>query len=72
MSGSPPGGTGYARGMPTPDEMQKRLEELGEGIDAARRQAKDDGLLPDDEEPTLEDPDPDEPGDEGLPGHATG
>ena len=29
-----------------PDEMQRRLDELGEGIDAARRQAEADDLLP--------------------------
>jgi hypothetical protein len=29
-----------------PDEMQERLEELGESIDATRRQAEADDLLP--------------------------
>ena len=29
------------------DEMQQRLDELGEGIESARRQAEEDNLLPD-------------------------
>lgn len=29
-----------------PEEMQERLDELGEGIEAARRQAEADDLLP--------------------------
>jgi hypothetical protein len=33
-----------------PEEMQERLDDLGEGIDAARRQARDQGLLPDEDE----------------------
>lgn len=33
-----------------PDEMQERLDELGEGIEAARRQAESDDLLPEDDE----------------------
>ncbi len=32
-----------------PDEMQERLDDLGESIEAARRQAQADDLLPDDE-----------------------
>jgi hypothetical protein len=56
--------------------MQRRLDELKESIDQAREQAEADGLLPEDDpderEPTLSDPDPDEPGDEELPGSATG
>jgi hypothetical protein len=31
-----------------PEEMQERLDDLGESIDAARRQAQDDDLLPED------------------------
>lgn len=61
---------------PTPDEMERRLNELEEGIEAARRRAEADGLLPEEEpaerEPTLADPTPGEKGDEGLPGEATG
>lgn len=60
----------------TPEEMQERLDRLGEGIESARNKAKADGLLPEDEpeerDPTLADPDPASPGDEGLPGSATG
>ena len=32
-----------------PDAMQERLDELGEGIESARRQAESDDLLPEDE-----------------------
>ncbi|HEY7072935.1 MAG TPA: hypothetical protein VH479_22595 [Acidimicrobiales bacterium] len=32
----------------TPEQMQEKLDELGETIDAARRQAEQDDLLPDD------------------------
>jgi hypothetical protein len=60
----------------TPEEMQERLDRLGEGIESARRKAQADDLLPEDEpeeqEPTLADPEPASPGDEGLPGSATG
>ena len=60
----------------TPEEMQERLDRLGEGIESAREKAENDGLLPEDDpqdrEPTLADPDPDSSGDEGLPGPATG
>ena len=31
-----------------PDEMQQRLDDLGEGIESARRQAESDDLLPED------------------------
>lgn len=31
------------------DEMQERLDDLGEGIEAARRQARSDELLPDED-----------------------
>lgn len=45
---------------PNTDEMQKRVDELGEDIEATRRQAEDDGLLPDsDPDPTFIDPDAD-------------
>jgi hypothetical protein len=45
---------------PDPTEMEEKLEDLQEGIDAARRQAQDHGTLPDDEErPTFADPDGD-------------
>lgn len=58
------------------DEMQRRLDELGENIEAAREQAEADGLLPeddaDDREPTLENPDPDSAGEDDIPGEATG
>lgn len=50
---------------PDPDEMQERVDELGEEIDAARRQAVEDGLLPDPHpRPTFIDPDGD--GDDGA------
>lgn len=32
-----------------PDEMQQRLDDLGAGIESARRQAESDDLLPEDE-----------------------
>jgi hypothetical protein len=49
---------------PDPDEMQERLDDLGDDIDATRRQAEEDGLLPDSTpEPTFIDPDGD--GDDG-------
>jgi hypothetical protein len=35
-----------------PEEMQERLDALGEGIDAARRQAEADDLLPGDDDDT--------------------
>lgn len=61
---------------PDPDEMQQRLDDLGESIDAARERAEADGLLPEDDpedrEATLADPDPADPGDDGVPGEATG
>jgi hypothetical protein len=60
---------------PTPDEMQRRLDELEQGIEDARKHAEADGLLPEDEaerKPTLADPDPEQSGDEGVPGDATG
>ena len=38
----------------TPEQMQEKLDDLGETIDAARRQAEQDDLLPDD------DPEPEE------------
>ena len=48
------------------DPEQERLDELGDRIDTARRQAEDDGLLTDSTpEPTLVDPDPEGTGDEG-------
>jgi hypothetical protein len=37
--------------MPDPEEMQERLDEVGRHIDEARKQADDDDLLPEDEEP---------------------
>jgi hypothetical protein len=59
-----------------PDEMQERLDRLGEEIESTREKAEEDDLLPEDEpeerEPTLADPDPETSGDEGLPGSATG
>lgn len=60
----------------TPEDMQRRLDELEENIDRAREQAERDGLLPEDDpserEPTLADPDPEHRGDEELPGEAGG
>ena len=51
--------------MADPDKMQERLDEVGRDIDAAREQAEDDDLLPEDEaeerEPTLSDPAPGRP-----------
>ena len=65
--------------MPSkPDDMQRRLDELGEDIERSRAQAKADGLLPEDDphkrKPSLADPDPaDDPDDDDeLPGDATG
>lgn len=59
-----------------PDEMQERLDKLGEGIESARERAERDGLLPEDDleerKPTLADPQPENPEDDGLPGTATG
>jgi hypothetical protein len=37
--------------MPDPDEMQERLDEVGRHIDEARKQADDDDMLPEAEEP---------------------
>jgi hypothetical protein len=37
--------------MPDPEEMQERLADVGRDIDEARKQADDDDLLPEDEEP---------------------
>jgi len=49
------------------EPTQERIDELGDRIDDARREAEDDGLLPDSTpEPTLVDPDPDSHGDEGY------
>jgi hypothetical protein len=60
----------------TPEDMQRRLDDLEENIDRAREQAEADGLLPEDDaderKPTLADPDPEHSGDEELPGDATG
>jgi hypothetical protein len=39
-----------------PDEMQERLDELGEGIAAARRQAEADDLLPEGGDPAADGP----------------
>jgi hypothetical protein len=48
------------------DERQERLDELGERIDAVRRRAQEDDLLPDDSpEPTFVDPNPGGPDDVG-------
>ena len=61
--------------MPSePDDMQRRLDELGEDIERSRRQAEADGLLPEDDphEPTFADPDPEHDGDDELPGDAGG
>lgn len=33
-----------------PGEMQRRLDELGDGIESARRQAQSDDLLPEEDE----------------------
>lgn len=61
---------------PTPEEMQRRLDELAKETDSVRERAERDGLLPEEDpaerEPTLADPDPGRPGDEGIPGEATG
>jgi hypothetical protein len=63
--------------MPSePDDMQRRLDELGEDIERSRRQAEADGLLPEDDpherKPTFADPDPEHDGDDELPGDAGG
>ena len=51
----------------TPDDQH--LDELGQQIDDARKQAEDHGTIPDpDPEPTFADPDGD--GDEGTPNNA--
>jgi hypothetical protein len=43
------------------DPSEERLEELGDRIDKARRDAEEDGLLPDSTpEPSYRDPDPDD------------
>jgi hypothetical protein len=59
-----------------PDQMQQRVDELGDDIEATRRRVEADGLLPEDDpgdrDPSLHDPDPDRPGDEGIPGEAPG
>ncbi|HLM65588.1 MAG TPA: hypothetical protein VK306_14925 [Acidimicrobiales bacterium] len=61
---------------PDPDQMQQRLDDLEAGIEATRERAEADGLLPEDDpedrNPTLADPHPATPGDEGIPGEATG
>jgi hypothetical protein len=61
---------------PDTDEMQQRLDELGDDIDRVREKAEADGLLPEDDpedrEPTLADPDPAHSGDDELPNDATG
>lgn len=41
---------------PDPDEMQGRLDDLEEGIAAARRQAERDDLLPSDGDPAADGP----------------
>jgi hypothetical protein len=47
------------------DPSEERLEELGERIDKARRDAEEDGLLPDSTpEPSFEDPNPDDDDDD--------
>jgi hypothetical protein len=64
---------GYADPMaPDPDELERRSEELHEHIEAARRQAQRDHVIPDPDHhvPTLVDPDAD--GEEGNLGPATG
>ncbi len=45
-----------------PDQMQERLDELGESIEATRKQAEADDLLPDDEPERRGDPAFDEMG----------
>lgn len=48
------------------DQRQERLDELGERIEDVRRDAEDDGLLPEEEpDPTFIDPNPDGPDDVG-------
>ena len=50
------------------DPSEERLEALGDRIDKARRDAEEDGLLPDSTpEPSFKDPDPDDgDGDDDL------
>lgn len=62
------GSGGYdGRMSDTPDDQ--RLDELGQQIDDARKQAEDHGTIPDsDPEPTYADPDGD--GEEGAPNNA--
>ncbi len=53
---------------PDLDEMQQRVDDLGDDIDEARRQAEEHGTIPDTTpEPTFKHPNPEEPdgGDEG-------
>jgi hypothetical protein len=61
---------------PDPEEMQQRLDELGEDIDRTREKAEADGLLPEDDpedrEPTFADPDPEHEGQDEVPSDATG
>jgi len=58
------------------DEEQERLDQLGRDIEATRRRAVDDGLLPetdpDEAKPSLADPDPEQAGDDELPPDAAG
>lgn len=50
---------------PDPDEMQERLDDLGEDIEATRRRAEEGGTIPDSTpEPTFIDPDADGDSDE--------
>jgi hypothetical protein len=61
---------------PSPDEMQERIDRLGDDIKRAREQAEADGLLPEDDpkdrEPTFADPDPEHSGDDEVPSDTTG
>lgn len=61
---------------PDPEEMQQRLDELGDDIDKVREKAEADGLLPEDDaeerEPTFADPDPEREGQDEVPSDATG
>ena len=43
---------------PEVDAMEERLEDLDRGIDDAREAAREHGMLPDPDEPTWEDPNP--------------
>ena len=56
--------------------MQHRLDDLEADIKRTREQAEADGLLPEDDpeerEPTFANPDPAHPGDDEVPGQATG